>query len=62
METLINREHREKKLTICVLGKTGGGKSSFLNAIIGQEHFKSSSGLNSCTEKISSWEGIVFDQ
>lgn len=40
--------------SIIVVGKTGAGKSSLLNKLIGKNHFSTSDDIESCTEKIES--------
>jgi predicted GTPase len=56
-----------EKIVICVLGQTGQGKSSFLNAFSGchdknQLIFKQGDSAESCTTKIKTFEGNVLGE
>ena len=52
-----NTESMSEKRSIIVVGKTGAGKSKVLNDLIGENVFKSSIDVESCTDivKPSDW-------
>lgn len=55
-----NLELSQVKRSILIVGKTGAGKSKFLNELIGKRIFKSSASIQSCTTQIecSDWNLI----
>ena len=53
----IEKMQKEKEKVMLFIGKTGVGKSTLCNAIIGSKEFNVSAGTESCTQEVRVKEG-----
>ena len=56
----IEKMQKEKERVMLFIGKTGVGKSTLCNEIIGSGGFKVSSGTDSCTQEVRVKEGFFM--